>query len=316
MKRSDEARSEDDDAIAVPGAAARILRTGERDRRPAVEGHLLELSVGEETELSSVRRPERPGRPLRARQRSGLESVQRLYEQDVSAILGPRDERERSAVGRNLDRAGLDAQKPEARALWSIDRRANDARLRSRAARMRSQERSRPVRRPGRDPRPASHGGSRAAHSSQAPRRLTARRVPAVQCALRRCRAGAAAGPFRDTEQSASEREWGPRRAAPTSPARTPESSRWSPRPCRPQTPRGRSTSGRARSRRPRCRCACRPAVRAPARGSCRPRCRQRRRATPHSLSPVVRASGPEMNHRHRRPWRGRSREPSRFRPG
>ena len=101
MERSREARREDDDAVAVPGAAARILRAGERDREPAAEGHLLEFLVGKETELSSVRRPERPGCTLRSRQRSGLEPVQRAHEQDVTANLGPRDEGERSAVGRD-----------------------------------------------------------------------------------------------------------------------------------------------------------------------------------------------------------------------
>ena len=283
MERSGEARGENDDAIAVPGSAARILRSGEWDRGPAAEADLFECSVGEETDLSPVRRPERPGRPLRSRQRSGRESVKRLDEQDVSAIRGPGDEGEHSTIGRDLDRAGFAAQEPERRAVWSIDRGANDAHVRSRAAAVC-------------DRKSESGQCERQAETPDQPLAAAdARRI------LPRRRVGLRRGGFlqrnarftdiaqalprvlvetpNDQRTNASEE---PRRAVPTSQARTPESSRSSPRPCRPQTPRGRSTFRRARSRRPRCRCACRPAVRAPARGSCRPRCRRRRRATPH----------------------------------
>ena len=65
------------------------------------------------------------------------------------------------------------------------------------------------------------------------------------------------------------------RREARSSRAIARGSRRSCPRPSRRRTPCVRRASRRARSRTPRCRCACRPACRAPARGSCTPACRR-----------------------------------------
>ncbi len=124
-----------------------------------------------------------------------------------------------------------------------------------------------------RQPRRATPCQARAAPASRS-RPAALRRSRRSRSGRRRCLSGAASDPSPGSGAAAVESTQVSRRAAPTSPARARGSSRSSPRPCRPQTSRARSTSRRGRSRRPRCRCACRPAVRVPARGSCRRRCR------------------------------------------
>src|ERR1700690_4126623 len=55
----------DDDTLASPAATAPSQSSGQHLRRAACDGHFLQLSVGEKSNISALGRPERIARALR-----------------------------------------------------------------------------------------------------------------------------------------------------------------------------------------------------------------------------------------------------------
>ena len=134
LQRTRRIRSEQDDALLVPGPASRIGRVGEYQRRTAADLDAFELPIGEKAERLAVGRPERRAArrcALCARQRARPEPIQRTKPNGIYVSASVCDERNLPSVWRHNGRA-LD-QVP--RCVRDVDWRRNDKADRPRVTR-------------------------------------------------------------------------------------------------------------------------------------------------------------------------------------